>query len=199
MPTKGKLTREKIIAKSAPLFNQQGYNGASLSDIMAVTGLKKGGIYNHFSGKDELALAAFDYNWAILRRRYDEAMAEAGDNPADRLIAAIGVHAGFADRPPMDGGCPLLNTAIENDDGHPQLRQKAQEAFTDWHTLLSDIVADGIDRGAFQPSANPQMVATVIISTIEGGIMLGKLFQDLEHIRTAANHLYDFVRQHVLK
>jgi len=50
----------RIIEQAAALFNQQGYAGSSMSDLMRVTGLQKGGIYNHFRSKDELALA-FDF------------------------------------------------------------------------------------------------------------------------------------------
>jgi AcrR family transcriptional regulator len=54
--SKGEETKAKILHQAAELFNQQGYAGSSISDIMRVTGLQKGGIYNHFSSKDELAL-----------------------------------------------------------------------------------------------------------------------------------------------
>ena len=59
--TKGERTREGIVAAAAPLFNQRGYAASSMSDVMAATGLEKGGIYRHFESKDELALAAFDH------------------------------------------------------------------------------------------------------------------------------------------
>src|SRR5260370_40421637 len=61
--TKGEQTRRKIVAAAAPIFNQHGYAGSSLADLMAATGLKKGGIYRHFSSKEELAAVAFDYTW----------------------------------------------------------------------------------------------------------------------------------------
>ncbi|MEM9777854.1 MAG: TetR/AcrR family transcriptional regulator C-terminal domain-containing protein, partial [Chloroflexota bacterium] len=154
--------------------------------------------YNHFSGKDELALAAFDYNWNILLTRYKEAISSVPDSPAEQLLAAIGVHASFADNPPMEGGCPLLNTAIENDDGHIALQQKAREAFTYWHKLLSTIVQHGIVSGDFRPEVEPDQVATIIISTLEGGITLGKIMQDEEYIRTATNHLYTHIESAVL-
>jgi AcrR family transcriptional regulator len=50
--SKAKETKEKIIKQAAELFNQQGYLGSSVSDIMRATGLKKGGIYNYFQSKD---------------------------------------------------------------------------------------------------------------------------------------------------
>src|SRR5215813_8035692 len=58
---KGEATRREIIEKAAPIFNQKGFEGASLSDLMAATGLEKGGIYRHFESKEELAAEAFDY------------------------------------------------------------------------------------------------------------------------------------------
>src|SRR5260370_8662436 len=61
--TKGEQTRKKIVAAAAPIFNQRGYDGSSLNDLMEATGLKKGGIYRHFSSKEELAAEAFAYTW----------------------------------------------------------------------------------------------------------------------------------------
>jgi TetR/AcrR family transcriptional repressor of nem operon len=51
--TKGERTRARIVATAAPLFNQRGYVGASMADLMAATGLEKGGIYRHFESKDD--------------------------------------------------------------------------------------------------------------------------------------------------
>src|SRR6201997_708984 len=61
---KGELTRERIIAQAAPLFNQKGFAGCSMQDVMEATGLEKGGLYRHFSGKEELAAEVFRYTVA---------------------------------------------------------------------------------------------------------------------------------------
>lgn len=196
--TKGQETRDRIIARAAPLFNEQGYSGSSLADIMAVTGLKKGGIYNHFSGKDELALAAFDYNWGVLRARYEQALQAVGDSPTAQLFAAIEVHASFAHNPPTPGGCPLLNTAIESDDGHAPLRERVRAAMDYWRNLLKTIVANGIAQGDFKPTVDSEEIATVIISTLEGGVMLSKLYASPAYLRTAAAHLRAYVRTAIL-
>ena len=52
---KKEQTRQRIVAEAAPVFNQRGYAGSSLADLMKATGLEKGGIYRHFSSKEELA------------------------------------------------------------------------------------------------------------------------------------------------
>ena len=59
--TKGMQTRQRIVELAAPVFNRQGYVGASMRDLVDATGLEKGGIYNHFGSKEQLALEAYDY------------------------------------------------------------------------------------------------------------------------------------------
>src|SRR5712692_10457785 len=96
--SKGEQTREMIIARSAQLFNRQGYFGSSLSDIMRETGLEKGGIYNHFKSKEQLALEAFDYAFALVQERF-QLVLKGTFNAVDRLIAIVTVHQTLIDDP----------------------------------------------------------------------------------------------------
>ena len=52
--TKGQATRRRIVELAAPVFNRQGYVGASMRNLIDATGLEKGGIYNHFGSKEQL-------------------------------------------------------------------------------------------------------------------------------------------------
>ena len=61
--SKAERTRQFIIEKTAPIFNSKGYAGTSLNDIVDATGLTKGSIYGNFGNKDEVAIAAFEYNF----------------------------------------------------------------------------------------------------------------------------------------
>src|SRR5499425_2961258 len=114
--SKGEETRERIIAKAAELFNQRGLEGTSLSDLMEATGLEKGGIYRHFPSKEGLAAEAFDYAWReTLNARIHDL--DATSNTVERLKQLV---ANFIDRRGIiPGGCPLLNTAVDTDDGNP--------------------------------------------------------------------------------
>ena len=122
---KGEQTRQEIIRKAAPIFNQRGYDGAALSDLMKATGLEKGGIYRHFSNKEALAAEAFDYAWReTLNARIHDL--DTISNRVDRLKQLV---ANFVERRGIiPGGCPLLNTAIDTDDGNPVLRERARKA-----------------------------------------------------------------------
>src|SRR6202050_3595 len=120
---KGDQTRQEIIRKAAPIFNQRGFDGAALSDLMRATGLEKGGIYRHFESKQQLAGEAFDYAWKLAIDTRFEGTQEI-PNTIVRLKQFVrNFHLRRSELVP--GGCPLLNTAIDSDDGNPQLRARA--------------------------------------------------------------------------
>ena len=192
--SKGQATKTKILQQAAELFNQQGYAGSSIADIMQVTGLQKGGIYNHFASKDDLALAAFDYALTQVRDRQRVAL-KGKRRACDRLQAIVNVFRTYVEDPPIAGGCPLLNTAIEADDAHPALRAKAEAAMTQWHQLLSRIVTTGIAKGEIVDTIHPDAMATVVIATLEGAIMLSKLYGDPVHLERAIAHLSTYIDQ----
>ncbi|MCI0398404.1 MAG: TetR/AcrR family transcriptional regulator [Chloroflexi bacterium] len=196
--TKGEQTKEMILHKAAEVFNRQGYFGASLSDIMAATGLEKGGIYNHFANKDDLALQAYDYAVGLVEQAFTAAL-QNKRQAIDRLLALANV---FRDMPkgfPVPGGCPVHNTAVKADEAHPLLRDRARQTMTEWHNVIRRIVQRGIERGEVRPEINPDALATLFIATLEGAIMLTRLYDDPVYMNQAldhlANHLETTVRQ----
>jgi TetR/AcrR family transcriptional repressor of nem operon len=190
--SKGEETRERILARSAQLFNRQGYFGASLTDIMRETGLEKGGIYNHFSSKEQLALESFDYAYELVRQRTRQALAGKFD-AIERLLAIVSVFQSEAEDPPVAGGCPILNTAIEADDANEMLRDRARAAMDDWRATIHRIVNKGIERQQIRPGIDADEVASVLIATLEGAVMLSSLYKDPTHMKRAADHVVRYI------
>ncbi len=196
--SKGEETKERIIQQAAELFNKQGYAGTSMSDIMQVTGLKKGGIYNHFQNKDELALQAFDYAVSLISYRYRIALLSKR-NAVERLQAIVQVFVSYIEKPPLKGGCPLLNTAVESDHTHPALRKRAQEAMNSWYDMIRRVVQKGITRGEISPDIDPEQVATVTIAIFEGGLMMTQLHGNSIYLKRAMTHLSQYVESLALR
>jgi AcrR family transcriptional regulator len=191
--SKGEETKERILHQAARLFNTRGYAGASISDIMQVTGLKKGGIYNHFQSKDDLALQAFDYAVDLIKQRYRGALKNKRD-AVERLQGIISVFQANIENPAIEGGCPLLNTAVESDDAHPILRKRAQMVMDDWRDMVCKVIQKGISRGEIRTDVNPDEVATVMITLLEGAVMMSKLYDDGIHLQRAINHLNNYIK-----
>lgn len=194
--SKAKETKERIIKQAAELFNQQGYAGSSISDIMRATQLQKGGIYNHFQSKQELALAAFDFASEQASKRFLIAI-KGKCNAIERLQAILSVFRSYIDDPPLAGGCPILNTAIESDDTNPALRDRVQKAMDTWRNLICRIINKGISKGEICSNVEADTVATIMISTIEGAVMMSKLYGNPIHLERAINHLNEYMENHV--
>jgi TetR/AcrR family transcriptional repressor of nem operon len=192
--SKGQKTRDRIVAQAANLFNRRGFEGSSMSDLMAATGLEKGGIYRHFSSKEELAAEAFDYAWksAFETRIHD---LDQVPNSIEKLKRFI---ANFIDgRPAVPGGCPVLNTAIEADDGNALLRDRVRAAWREWRDYLAEIVVAGLKRKEIRPEIDAKEVATLIISSIEGALMIARLERNKEALLTAQSHLDRYLETQV--
>ena len=187
--TKGDQTRQRVVEQAAPVFNRRGYWGASLRDVMEATGLEKGGIYNHFSSKDELALAAFEHNVGVMGDQIRAAL-QGRRHAVDRLRAIVDVYRHFAVDPPFAGGCPIMNAAVDSDDTHPALRDRVRAAMDDLRdNTVARIVTRGVERGELRPDTDPDAVATVFVATLEGALMLGQLYGGSTYMDVAAGHL----------
>jgi AcrR family transcriptional regulator len=190
--SKGEHTRERILARSAQLFNRQGYSGSSLADIMRETGLEKGGIYNHFSSKEQLAVEAFDYAYDLVQQRVRQALA-GKLHARERLLSLVSVFQGIVEDPPVIGGCPILNTAIDADDANEALRDRARTAMDNLRTTIHRIVSKGIERQELRSGIDADEVASILIATLEGAIMLSNLYKDPVHMKRAAGHIVNYI------
>lgn len=184
----GERTRRRIVEKAAPVFNTKGYYGTSMNDLVRETGLEKGGIYGHFGSKEELAAASFEYAAGVIGDRFGAAL-EGREGAVERLFAVVDVLGGMAEDPPVAGGCPILNTAVESSDTNPVLKQKAEEAMDSWLRMVGSITREGVRIGELSPDTDPRETASVVVGTLEGALMMSRLCDDPRHIERAARHL----------
>jgi TetR/AcrR family transcriptional regulator, transcriptional repressor for nem operon len=190
--SKGERTRTQILEHSANLFNRYGYAATSLSDVMAATGLEKGGIYNHFSSKEDLMLEAFEFAVRGVEARYREGIT-GRVGAIERLNAILEVFEGMVVNPTLRGGCPMMNAAIEADDAMPALRDRVRRAMDGWQTTVKGIVERGKLEGQFRAEVDANELSSVLFSMLEGAVMLSKLYRDAVHIERAVS----FLRAHL--
>jgi TetR/AcrR family transcriptional regulator, transcriptional repressor for nem operon len=192
--SKGEKTRQRIVAEAATLFNERGFEGGSMADLMQATGLEKGGIYRHFSSKEELAAEAFDYAWQAATdvRMHD---LDSIPNSVEKLKHFIANFVGR--RPAVPGGCPLLNTAINADDGNPILRERARNALHQWQDILSDIVSTGLEQKEIRNGIDPRKLATLIIGSLEGALMISRLERNRDALIDTQAHLERYLDSEV--
>lgn len=178
--SKAERTRQFIVEKTAPIFNIKGYAGTSVSDMTEATGLTKGSIYGNFADKNEVALAAFEHNWKCVQAAV---RAEMGKRKTckDKLLTFARVYENFQSNAFPEGGCPLLNTAVEADDTHPGLREKAAAALQGWKKNIVALIEAGVAGKEFRADVDAEQTALTLIALIEGAIMMARLTGNARH------------------
>ena len=189
---KSERTKQFIIEMTAPIFNRKGYAGTSISDLTEATGLTKGSIYGNFKNKDEVAIHAFKHNVdfiiSSIRNELDKA-----DTYFDKLMVYPKFYRNIYKSISSFGGCPIINTLVESDDTHEDLRLMAAKIISMWNSTIVNIVSKGINKGEFKKDADPEMIADLVISLVEGGVAMTKATGKENYILSAAKHLEQFI------
>jgi TetR/AcrR family transcriptional repressor of nem operon len=171
--SKSERTRKFIIESTAPIFNIKGVAGTSLSDLTDATQLTKGSIYGNFENKEEVALAAFDHNWAYVKNVIAQKTQECSTYK-EMLLVYAGLY-NQIDNPLFPaGGCPLLNTTVEADDTNEILRKKAGDGILGWKKNLVSIIKKGIAAKEFRAEIDANKIAFSMIALIEGAILINR-------------------------
>lgn len=181
-------TKQLILKKSGLLFNTQGYKSTSLSDITHATGLTKGAIYRHFTSKEELEKETLLHMSAIVFGGLRKIIKEKPSAP-EKLRGVFKFFESYIANPPIKGGCPVMNVAIEADDAHPTLRKAATKLMDMLHESIVTILDNGIKYKQIKPQIDKEFYATLIIASLEGAIMMGKLRGDNKDIKLVIRHL----------
>jgi TetR/AcrR family transcriptional repressor of nem operon len=183
--SKGTETRNRIIAKAALLFNRKGFAGCSMQDIVEAVGMEKGSLYGHFASKEELAIAAFEYAW-----KETKSARLAGMDTVDNAIEKLRLHVNqVVALPQFPGGCPLLNTVVDSDDGNATLKKMAREALKSWRLYLQSVVEEGQSRKEIRAKVDPGEVAALMIALLEGAMALDRVDKRSGFLEKAGKHI----------
>jgi TetR/AcrR family transcriptional repressor of nem operon len=163
-----------------------------MSELMAATGLEKGGLYRHFASKQDLAAAAFDYAWETVSEPRWHGLEDCAGS-LEKLLLLV---ENFVQQPPrtLPGGCPLLNTAVDSDDGNPLLRSKARAALDRWRAKIADIVHQGQQNGELRGGIDAAAVAAIVIASLEGAVMMSRLEKTREPLYAVGAHLAEYLQ-----
>ncbi len=166
-------TRERVLNETARLVERQGFGPTSINDVLHAAGIKKGTLYHHFPGKDELGLA-------VLERARDDFLlfldsSLAAPTPMEALEqffkAALEKHRKTA----FVGGCLWGNTALEMSDTSPAYTAFVEKVFDEWICRIERVIRSGQEAGQIRKDRSASELARLVIASIEGGIMMSRL------------------------
>jgi TetR/AcrR family transcriptional repressor of nem operon len=181
-------TKETILRKSGVLFNTHGYKATSISDITGATGFTKGAIYRHFASKDHLEIETLMHLSSLMFDKLRDRI-KAKSTAGDKLRAVFHYFESYISNPPVKGGCPILNAAVESDDSNPAWKKTAFKILTDMREAIIGILAKGIKYKQLKAGIDKEQYATLIIASLEGAIMMSKLSGSDDDIKRVIRQL----------
>lgn len=193
MLSKSERTRQFIIERSAPVFNEKGYSGTSLNDLIEATGLTKGSIYGNFENKDEVALAAFDHNFQRVVHHIKAKM-DRQDSIIDKLLVYPETYRHYMKLPFLRHGCPIANTSTEADDTHPLLKEKAAHALHFWRSSVERLLKAGMESQELRLDIHIVEFTGVMTALIQGATLHAKVSGKMNYLNASMNHLEKMIK-----
>jgi len=191
---RGRASRERIVERAAELFAERGIAATSVDEVLAASGAGKGQFYHYFRSRDELTAAAVGHRCAQVVSALTQTLGEVS-SLAELEKALAGYVAGFeqAGLP----GCPIGTFATEVADRNEDARLHAAAGFDAWERLLADALERMRERGELRADTEPSALATGLLASIEGGMVLSQVRKDPASLHIAVQAALAQVRAHL--
>jgi TetR/AcrR family transcriptional repressor of lmrAB and yxaGH operons len=177
-------TRDRMVAAALELFGRRGYHATAFSDVVAAGNVPRGSIYFHFpGGKEELARAVSEAATVELLGLCDEAAAQAA-GPAEYVRALVQIVAERLVNTGYERGCAVATMVLELAPHAPELQATFGECFGRWRTHMAGHLAGWGIRAEEADAA-----AIMIMSTIEGALLIARALGDTEPLYATAERL----------
>ncbi len=176
-------SRTHLVEVTAALLWRQGLRATGLAQILDESGVKRGSLYFHFpGGKEELAVVALRAAGATMTANIREALSHRSAPTAIRRF--VESYARQMEESGFHHGCPIATVALEASTKSEPLREVCAAVFAEWEGLLAArLEQDGVGR------RDARRQAAVILSALEGAMILCRARRSTEPLRWVAAHL----------
>ena len=182
-------TRGAILTAAYQEIHLNGFQSASLANILARTGLTKGALYHHFANKTELGYAVID---EVIAQRIDLRFIQPlhyFDDPIEGLIQLIQAAGESFSLTDIELGCPLSVLAQEMAPIDEGFRLRLAAIYEHWHQSISKVLLRAQQDGLIIEAIDPRALAVTIAALIEGSLSTAKVAQDLGKLQQCTSGL----------
>ena len=172
---RGRASRERIVERAAELFAERGVAATSLDEVLAAAGAGKSQLYHYFRGRDDLVAAAVGLRCAQVLAGLTQALGTVSS--LAELEQALTAFASGYEQMGLPG-CPIGSLAAEVAERNEDARRQTAAAFDAWEHLFADALERMRDRGELRADASPAVLATALLASIEGGMVLSQTRKD---------------------
>jgi AcrR family transcriptional regulator len=189
--SKGRATRDRIVAAAADLMCNRGVAATSTEDVQAAANVSSSQIYHYFADKRSLTRAVIEHQTDAIVGRQETMLARLDTVDALRTWAEFVVT--LQRKRGYRGGCPLGTLASELAENDTDAREDLAAGYRRWNQAIRTGLAAMADRGEFQPGTDVDRLAIALLTALQGGLLLSKTLRDGEPLETALGTMLDHI------
>lgn len=196
LTAKARATRERILAAAEQLFHRHGYHATGLDRIIAEAGVTKGNFYYHFKSKEMLAVDTLQRHFDRIGNAMSQ-RARTGSPPLDSLLGILELFVETIEQQKRNEGvmgCYFGNFSLEMGGENAAVRKGLARVFATFRDRFRQLLEQARDAGVLAADRDPEQIAGVIVSLLEGAILLDKVGQESQEVRRAVDFLNGYLR-----
>ncbi|HEV3312930.1 MAG TPA: TetR/AcrR family transcriptional regulator [Chloroflexota bacterium] len=182
LTAKGARTRARIVEAAAALIHERGVAGTTLEDVKLAAEVSGSQMYHYFSDKNELVRAVIDYQAETIVHHQGHVLSSANGVEAWRNMVITA-----AKRTKAIGGCPLGSLGGQLAESDPEARALIAAAFDRWAAVIGEALRSLDADGQLPSDIDPDDLATTLLATIQGGLLLAQVQRSTRPFETAVN------------
>jgi AcrR family transcriptional regulator len=189
---KNAATRNRLIESARFLFWERGYAGTSMAELLAHAEVNSGSFYHFFDSKEALLRAVLEQYTKLLRPMVVDPAFATTQKPLERIFAIL---AGYRQRILMTDctfGCPLGRLALEVDPENAPAHKLIAQNFQGWIEAVRECLVEM--KPALPRGTDTDALATFILVTMEGGVMLSRSYRSVDPYDRAVEQLREHFR-----
>ncbi len=180
LSAKALATRESILNAANELFYLNGYNATGIDKVIKVAEVTKGNFYYHFKSKEALAIASLDWHYEITAKQIQDNVLSKNLSSLDTLLSLLDLMANRQkDQHKNWFLCcfPYGNFTLELSTASAQVRNKLKSIFDHYLQTIEMLLSQARLAGEVPQHIDPIAMSAVILSQLEGAILLDKANQ----------------------
>ena len=178
MTNKGLQTRHNITRKSLQVFSVKGYYNTSIQDILAATGITRGGLYGHFRSKEDIWYAVHEEAVKIWRGIVFKGIRDIPD-PLERMERTVENHLrDYLGADIFEGGCFFVNMLVEISGQSEKMSKQILRGFVGFSRLLGSWLEEADQKGLLKQGLNFREIADFIVICMNGAATLYSASKD---------------------
>ena len=182
-------SKTKILDAALHVIRAKGYSATRIEDVCEAAGLTKGSFFHHFSGKEDLAVAAAKYWNEATTGLFAAAPYHDLPTPLERLLAYVDFRKALIRGELPQFTCLVGTMVQETYDTHPAIREACQNSICGHAaTLEADIAAAMRERG-IEGLWTARSLALHTQAVIQGAFILAKATEDPSMAIDSIDHL----------